>query len=113
MHSEAAPGQLESALPGGRRSGRSFLSLSIPSRLLFISAVLLACLLASNLYLSQRLRQNADALAEQVAIINEVATAQAGSRAFGDLKYWLTDLALSLLERSEAEARASRERLDQ
>jgi adenylate cyclase len=113
MHSPAAPPLLDQASGNASALNSSFFSLSIPSRLVFVSTVLLVFLLASNLYLSHRLRMNADALAEQVAIINEVTTAQSASRAFGDLKYWLTDLALSLLERSEAEAGAARERLDQ
>ncbi len=112
MHSQVASGVRDRISRWGGNSAPSFLAFSIPSRLVFVSVVLLGFLLASNLYLSSRLRQNADALADQVAILNEVTTAQSASKAFGDLKFWLTDLALSLLERSETEAHFARERLD-
>ncbi|WP_119460029.1 response regulator [Rhodospirillaceae bacterium SYSU D60014] len=87
-------------------------SLSIPGRLVLVSAILLGFLLASNLYLSERLARNADALAEQARIVSLLTTANAASKAFGDLKYWLTDLAVSLLERSEQQARQAQSRLD-
>ncbi len=84
---------------------------SILSRLVFLSAVLLAVLLASNWFLSERLSRNAEAVQQQTQVITVLKTANAASKAFGDLKYWLTDLAVSLLMRSEGNAYQARDRL--
>jgi adenylate cyclase len=86
---------------------------SILTRLLFLCAVLLAILIASNGFLSDRLSKNAETVQQQTHVVTLLKTANAASKAFGDLKYWLTDLAVSLLVRSENNAYAARESLYQ
>ena len=49
---------------------------------------------------------------QQVELIAAVKTANVTHRAFGDLKYWLSDHAVSLLMRSEIAARAAHVTLD-
>src|SRR4051812_16504951 len=84
---------------------------SIRARILFLTAVLLGSLLASNLYLGWTLWQNARILGEEAQLVSVLKTAQGASKAFGDLKYWLTDLAVSLLTLDEQKADAARDRL--
>ncbi|HSM40303.1 MAG TPA: ATP-binding protein, partial [Afifellaceae bacterium] len=85
---------------------------SILTRLMFLSAILLAVLIASNWFLSDRLSKNANTVRQQTQAVGTLKTATAASKAFGDLKYWLTDLAVSLLMRSEQNAQEARDRLD-
>ena len=85
---------------------------SIPLRLALLSAVLLAFLLATNTFLSSRLSRNADAIADGAAAIRTLTRANAASTHFGELKYWLSDLSVSLLVRSERNADTARAALD-
>jgi adenylate cyclase len=86
--------------------------LSLPLRLMLLAGFLLAVLVGSNVFLTGRLAQNAMTLTEDARRITAVATANAANRAFGDLKYWLTDLAVSLLVRAEQNAQAAHAALE-
>ncbi|HEX9791610.1 MAG TPA: response regulator [Kiloniellales bacterium] len=86
---------------------------SLLTRLTLLSAVLLAILVGSNYYLTQRLVISADALEDEAARITTIKAANDAGRAFGDLKYWLTDLAVSLLTLSERKAVAARAALEE
>ena len=86
--------------------------LSIVTRLVLLAAVLLGAMIATNLYLNRTIANNASTLVEESELISVLASANRANRAFGDLKYWLTDLAVSLLMRSEVEAEMAREELD-
>lgn len=85
---------------------------SIFSRLVLLAAVLLCVLVGTNLYLGRELGNNAAVLVEQGEALALVKTADAANKAFGDLKYWLADLAVSLLVRAETRAQEARERLN-
>jgi len=87
-------------------------NLSIVTRLTLLCAFLLAALIGSSLYLNKALSRGSDTLLEESQIVATMTTANAAAHAFGDLKYWLTDLAASLLVRSEIEAEDARDRLD-
>jgi len=87
--------------------------LSIPVRLVLLSAALLGILVATNIYLNRELGDSADALAAEARYVETLRTASAAEKAFGDLKYWLTDLAVSLLNLSEDKARDAKRRLDE
>jgi len=84
---------------------------SIVARLTFLSVLLLATLIGTNAWLGSRLSENTRALNESGRFIGAVTNAYAATTTFGDLKYWLTDLAVSLLMRSEQQAYAARDRL--
>ncbi len=85
---------------------------SILFRLVLLSVVLLAFLLATNTFLSTRLSRNANAISDGAAAIQTLTRANAASTHFGELKYWLSDLSVSLLLRSERNADAARAALD-
>jgi signal transduction histidine kinase/DNA-binding response OmpR family regulator len=86
--------------------------LSIPARLVLLAAVLLAILVGTNAILNRQLRASAGALEAEARYIELLRTATAAEKAFGDLKYWLTDLAVSLLNLSEERAREAGEALN-
>jgi signal transduction histidine kinase/DNA-binding response OmpR family regulator/HAMP domain-containing protein len=93
-------------------TGLSMSRFSILTRLAALSVALLAVLVGSNLFLTSRISQNVITLEEEERLVAAITTANAASRAFGDLKYWLTDLAVSLLVLSERHAEAAREDLE-
>lgn len=84
---------------------------SIFARLAFLATVLLAVLIGSNAYLAQRLSRNADAIAQEVAKVSELRMANSAVTRFGEFKYWLSDLAVSLLMRSENNANVAHDAL--
>ena len=86
---------------------------SILLRLVLLSGVLLAFLLATNAFLSSRLARNATAISDGASAIQTLTLANAASTHFGELKYWLSDLSVSLLVRSERNAKTARAALDQ
>ena len=85
---------------------------SILTRLSILSTALLAILVGSNLFLDNRLSQNAETIASEAELVRRITTANAASKSFGDLKFWLADLAVSLLTLSERNAEAALESLN-
>jgi len=86
--------------------------LSIVTRLVILSVFLLLALIGSNLYLNRVISHSSKILVDESVLVTSLTTANAASRAFGDLKYWLTDLAASLLIRSELEAESAQADLE-
>ena len=86
--------------------------LSISGRLVLLSSILLLILAGTSLYLGSKLAQNAEALRAEAHYVEVLRTASAAEKAFGDLKYWLTDLAVSLLNLSEERANEAKRELD-
>ena len=78
---------------------------SILARLAILAAVLLAILVASNAYLAQRLSRNADAIALGAAKVSELRMANSAVTHFGEFKYWLSDLAVSLAKLRQSNLR--------
>lgn len=85
---------------------------SILTRLSILSLALLAILIASNLFLDNRLSRNADTIAVEVEQGRKINIANAASKSFGDLKFWIADLAVSLLTLSERNANAALQNLN-
>jgi signal transduction histidine kinase/CheY-like chemotaxis protein/HAMP domain-containing protein len=86
--------------------------LSIRTRLIILSGLLLALLIATNLFLTRKLDNNSSAVATETEL-SEIMESATGARvAFGEMRYWLTDLAVSLLTPSEHNAAAARSRMD-
>src|ERR1700752_2142360 len=100
----------DSCVTGNEELGMS--RLSITARLVLLSAALLIILIATNFYLNRELRDGADALVAEARYVETLRLASAAEKSFGDLKYWLTDLAVSLLNLSEEKARDAKRRLD-
>ena len=85
--------------------------LSIKTRLLVVSAILIAILAAMTLYTTAKLTANSQAVAETAELAGLSQLANQTRTAFGEYRYWLTDLAVSLLRLSELNAKAAKERL--
>src|SRR5947208_7742538 len=81
--------------------------LSIRLRLLLLSITLVSMMVGTNVYLDRAsdAALRSDRLVTLIDSVNQVRTA------FADLRYWMTDLAVSLLTLSETNADAARRRL--
>ena len=79
--------------------------LTIRSRLMFLSLLLVTSLIVTNLVLINQTRLQNRLIREQANSIDLIVRADSATQTFGDLKYWLTDLALSQLVLSEQKAR--------
>jgi len=89
------------------------LNASIRSRLVFLSFLLVTTLIATNLVLIHQVRLQDDLIRQQAENIEAIVKADAAIKTFGDLKYWLTDFAVSQLVISEKGAQGAQKRLDQ
>jgi signal transduction histidine kinase/DNA-binding response OmpR family regulator len=85
---------------------------TIRSRLIVLSGALLCLLIATNLYLTSKLANNSAAVAKETELSGIIDSANNARIAFGQMRYWLTDLAVSLLTQSERNAREARGRMD-
>ena len=86
--------------------------LTIRARLIILSGALLCMLVATNLYLTSKLANNSAAVAKETELSGIIDSANNARIAFGEMRYWLTDLAVSLLTPSERNAAAARGRMD-
>ena len=85
--------------------------LSIKARLLVVSILLIAILAASTSYMTANLAANSRAVV-RTAELSEIGNLVSNIRnSFGEYRYWLTDLSVSLLRQSELNANATRQRL--
>jgi signal transduction histidine kinase/CheY-like chemotaxis protein len=87
--------------------------LSIRARLALLSGALLTVVVGTNFYLTQKLDANARAVARAADLVGTVEVANGARIAFGEMRYWMTDLAVSLLTLSEANAKAAHTRVSQ
>jgi signal transduction histidine kinase/CheY-like chemotaxis protein/HAMP domain-containing protein len=87
--------------------------LSIGTRLLVLAAMLIALAAGSTFLLLSKLAANAQAVVRISALVARADDANRVQANFDQYRYWLTDLAVSLLEQSEKNATAARARLDQ
>ncbi|MDH3668845.1 MAG: PAS-domain containing protein [Paracoccaceae bacterium] len=95
------------------RSGWSrFGSLPIWARLALLTAAGLISLIGSSLFLSSALNQTAERTTQMQGLHDAAAAAAEAHVTFGELRYWLTDLSVSLLVTSERSADAARARLE-
>jgi signal transduction histidine kinase/CheY-like chemotaxis protein/HAMP domain-containing protein len=86
--------------------------LTIRARLVILSGALLCVLIATNLYLMRTLAKNSTAVATETELSSIIESANGARIAFGEMRYWLTDLAVSLLTPSERSAAAARGRMN-
>lgn len=87
--------------------------LSIPLRLIILSGALLIALIGTNVYMNWEMKLGADALLAESRYVENLRTASDAERAFYDVKYWLTDAAVSLLNLSEQRAREAQARFEE
>src|SRR5215469_240032 len=106
------------AAPDGRASipgagtGLRFSPSTIRGRIILLTAAGLAVLLASNFYLSERLAKNSAATVEMAKLLGSIERAENAQLAFGEMRYWMTDLAVSLLTLSETKAKEAQARTE-
>src|SRR5271165_2011073 len=86
--------------------------LSIRARLILLSGALLSFLLACNFYLNQKLGENADAMDRAADLLGVIEEANGAQIAFGEMRYWLTDLAVSMLALSQHNAVSARQQME-
>ena len=86
--------------------------LPIRARLILLSGALLLFLLATCIYLNQKLAENAAGMDKAANLIDLIEEADGAQIAFGEMRYWLTDLAVSLLTLSERNASAARQQTE-
>jgi signal transduction histidine kinase/CheY-like chemotaxis protein/HAMP domain-containing protein len=86
-------------------------NLSIRNRLLFLSGALILMIAGVTYYLTTKLADNSRAVMHNAELAKLIDIAQDVRNIFGQYRYWTTDLAVSLLSQSEANAKAARERL--
>jgi adenylate cyclase len=85
--------------------------LSIKTRVLLVTAILTAILAGTTLYMTAKLADNSRAVAKTAELAQLSELAGQIRSTFGEYRYWLTDLAVSLLRLSEMNANAAKERL--
>ena len=83
---------------------------SIRARLIFLSVLLLVILAVSSVLLIRELARDSESLAEEALLVSIVRNANTASKHFGDLKYWVTDAAVTQLARSKENAAAAKAR---
>jgi signal transduction histidine kinase/DNA-binding response OmpR family regulator/HAMP domain-containing protein len=101
------PNAAGTAVGGGRRGW----SMPLWSRMLLVSVAGLGSLIGASLFLSSALHETADRTGRMTELFDVADAAADAHVAFGELRYWLTDLAVSLLVVSETNAEAAGERL--
>jgi signal transduction histidine kinase len=86
--------------------------LPLRTRLILLCGVLLIFLFTTNFYLNRRLAENSAGMARTVQLLGVIRDANDAQVAYGQLRYWLTDLAVSLLSSAGQQAAAARERME-
>lgn len=85
--------------------------LGIGGKMVLLNGVLLALMAVSIVFVIGRLTTISSAVGEQQTALRRAELANAAARAFGRVRYWLTDLALSSLNESETSAIAAKQEL--
>ena len=93
---------------GGGLLGR----LTIRSRVILLCAALLVVLVATNAYLSHKIIENTAATVETTRLLRTIEQADNAQNAFGEMRYWMTDLAVSLLTLSDSKAKLAQARME-
>ena len=73
----------------------------------------LVVLIATTSYLIRKLADNSAGMVAAAELLQEIEEANNAQIAFGEMRYWMTDLAVSQLTLSERQAAAARERMEQ
>ena len=81
---------------------------SIRARLIFLAVLLLAMLGVSSALLTAELARESQAVAAEARLVSTVRNTDIASKDFGNLKYWVTDFAVTQLARSQKNADAAK-----
>jgi signal transduction histidine kinase/CheY-like chemotaxis protein/HAMP domain-containing protein len=108
----APPPEQRPPVAAGDVTARSMRRLSIGTRLIVFSSALLGVLIATNLYLITELVSRSGTVVAATELLAHLQRATAAATAFGDIKYWLTDPAVSQLALAAGKAGEARARFD-
>ena len=86
--------------------------LTIRTRLILMTSVGLLVLIATNAYLTKALRENSAGMVVAAGLLGGIEQADKAQIAFGEERYWMTDLAVSQLTLAERNAAAARARVE-
>ena len=87
--------------------------LSFRLRLVLLSITLVAITVGTTVYLGRALNRAAEAALQSDRLIDQIGATEEVQHAFADLRYWMTDLAVSLLTLSERNADTARHLLQE
>ena len=87
--------------------------LTIRTRLILLTTAGLLVLIATNAYLTRALSENSAGMVGAAGLLAGIEQADSAQIAFGEVRYWMTDLAVSELTLSERNAAAARARMEQ
>jgi hypothetical protein len=86
--------------------------LTIRTRLMLLTSAGLFIVVATNLSLTRVLTDNSARIGEAAGLLGVIKHANSARAAFGEERYWMTDLAVSMLTLSERNAAAARARME-
>jgi signal transduction histidine kinase len=87
--------------------------LTIRTRLILLTSAGLLVLIATNFYLTRALSENSAGMVKAAGLLKGIEQADSAQIAFGEMRYWMTDLAVSQLTLSERNAAAARARMEE
>jgi signal transduction histidine kinase len=87
--------------------------LTIRTRLILLASAALLVLIATNCYLTRTLSENSAGMVKAAGLLKGIEQADGARIAFGEMRYWMTDLAVSQLTLSERNAAAARTRMEE
>jgi signal transduction histidine kinase/HAMP domain-containing protein len=87
--------------------------LTIRTRLILLMSAGLLVLIATNSYLTRKLADNSAGMVTTAKLLKSIEEANSAQIAFGEMRYWMSDLAVSQLTLSERNAAAARARMEQ
>jgi signal transduction histidine kinase len=93
-------------------TGSAMAGLTIRMRLILLASAGLLVLVATNAYLTRTLSENSAGMVKAAGLLAGIEQADSARIAFGEVRYWMTDLAVSQLTLSERNAAAARERME-
>src|ERR1700745_1694605 len=87
--------------------------LTIRTRLMLLTCAGLFARIVTNAYLTEKLTENSAGMVTAAELLNSIEEANSAQIAFGEMRYWMTDLAISQLTMAERNAAAARTRMEQ
>jgi signal transduction histidine kinase len=87
--------------------------LTIRTRLILLTSAGLFVLIATNAYLIRALSENSAGMVKAAGLLAGIEQADKARIEFGEVRYWMTDLAVSQLTLSERNAAAARARMEE
>jgi len=87
--------------------------LTIRTRLILLTSAGLLVLVATNFYLTRALSENSAGMIKAAGLLGGIEQADKAWIRFGEVRYWMTDLAVSQLTLSERNAAAARARMEE